>query len=221
VEALRKLSQQSGQVAGIGSVVTHRSVSSNVATLTTQAAHGLSADDIVLVRGVHDDYDGYRTVTATPTATTLTYALTLDDEGETAVSPSGAVSSRLFEGKRRIAETENLEETVRALTAETQAVLIWYPIERVSGSNINLEGVFVVGGLLLVRLPRDTTTDLGDVLDLCEAIGAAVNQECMYKGFDQRISYRYTFAEGLQQQHDIVRVELSVELPIRSCQTGG
>jgi hypothetical protein len=193
-------------------------VASNVATLKTALAHGISAGDVVLVRGVHDSYDGYRTVVATPTTTTLTYALAISDESETEVSPSGAVSNRLFEGKRRIAETENLETQARALTAYSQGLLAWWPVERTTGSDVSQQGLFIVGGALYVRLPRDTTTDMGTVLDLLETLGAAINQECSYTySRDKDFVFRYAFDEETQLQHDIVRVELTVEFPLVAC----
>ena len=63
----------------VGTAITNKALTSNVVTLTTQTAHGLTTGDSVWVEGVGSPFDsttGPYTVTGTPTTTTFTYAKT-------------------------------------------------------------------------------------------------------------------------------------------------
>ena len=81
---------------GIGtySAVTNKALASNVATLTTAAAHGLAVGDLVVVGRIDDTFNGTFAVTAV-TATTLTYAKTAGDVASAAVSPTGHVAQQI------------------------------------------------------------------------------------------------------------------------------
>jgi Flp pilus assembly protein TadG len=72
------------------SVVTNRSRTTNVATLTTAAAHDLLVGTTVTIAGVGSGFDGSVTVTAVPTATTFRYANTGPDVAST--SSGGTVT---------------------------------------------------------------------------------------------------------------------------------
>jgi tetrahydromethanopterin S-methyltransferase subunit B len=56
--------------------VSNKSLTSNVATLTTSTAHGIAVGSAIIVAGVDATFNGSYTVVATPTTTTLTYAKT-------------------------------------------------------------------------------------------------------------------------------------------------
>lgn len=56
--------------------VTNKQLTSNVATLTTQKAHGFTTGTVVTVAGVDATFNGTYKVTSTPTPTTFTYAKT-------------------------------------------------------------------------------------------------------------------------------------------------
>lgn len=60
----------------VGGGVTNKALASNVATLTTASAHGLTTGDTIIVEGVDAIFDGTYTVATHPTSTTLTYAKT-------------------------------------------------------------------------------------------------------------------------------------------------
>lgn len=60
----------------VGGGVTTKALTSNVATLTTASAHGLTVGAIVSVEGVDAIFDGTYTVATVPTTTTFTYAKT-------------------------------------------------------------------------------------------------------------------------------------------------
>lgn len=71
--------------------INNKQLTSNVATLTTAAAHGLVAGDSIWVEGVDATFNGQYTVTSA-TTTTFSYAKTAGDVGSTAVSPVGTVN---------------------------------------------------------------------------------------------------------------------------------
>ena len=72
--------------------VNNKALTTNVATLTTSAAHGLAVGDEVWVEGVDSTFNGKYTVTGVPTTTTFTYAKTASNVSSTAVSPVGKVN---------------------------------------------------------------------------------------------------------------------------------
>ena len=72
--------------------ISNKALTSNVATLTTSAAHGLAVDDQVWIEGVDSTFNGKYTVTGVPTTTTFTYAKTASNVASTAVSPVGKVN---------------------------------------------------------------------------------------------------------------------------------
>ena len=71
---------------GLSTVATtNRARTSNVATLTTGAAHGCKVGDTLTMTGIGGTgYNATATVTTVPTTTTFTYANTGSDEGSTA-----------------------------------------------------------------------------------------------------------------------------------------
>lgn len=76
-------------------VVNNKSVTSNVARLTTAMAHGFAIGQTVVVGGVDATFNGTYTITGVPSTTTFTYAKTTGDVASAAVSPTGtAVRSR-------------------------------------------------------------------------------------------------------------------------------
>jgi hypothetical protein len=73
--------------------VSNKALTSNVATLTTSAAHGLFEGDSVVVSSVDETFNGTYTITAVPTPTTFRYAKTASNVSATAVSPVGTVTN--------------------------------------------------------------------------------------------------------------------------------
>jgi hypothetical protein len=69
--------------------ITNKALTSNVATLTTSAAHGLSTNMQIIVSNVGSPFDGEYRITGVPTATTFTYSKTATDFTSAAVSPAG------------------------------------------------------------------------------------------------------------------------------------
>jgi len=72
--------------------VSNKALTGFVATLTTSAAHGHSVGNYIEVTGVGTPFDGAFTITAVPTTTTLSYAVTNVDIASTAAT--GTVRAR-------------------------------------------------------------------------------------------------------------------------------
>jgi hypothetical protein len=69
--------------------ITNKALTTNVATLTTSAAHGLSTGMQIVITGVDATFNGEYRITSIPTTTTFTYAKTASNVASTAVSPAG------------------------------------------------------------------------------------------------------------------------------------
>ena len=69
--------------------ITNKALTSNVATLTTSAAHGLSTGMQIVITDVDATFNGEYRITSVPTTTTFTYAKTAADVPSAAVSPAG------------------------------------------------------------------------------------------------------------------------------------
>jgi hypothetical protein len=69
--------------------VSNKSLTSNIATLTTSAAHGFEVGQSVTVAGVDSTFNGTFTISAVPTTTTVRYAKNATNVESTAVSPVG------------------------------------------------------------------------------------------------------------------------------------
>jgi len=76
--------------------INNKALTSNVATLTTTAAHGLAIGMEVDISGVDATFNGTYRVKAVPTTTTFTYDKTAADVTSTAVSPVGTGTSDII-----------------------------------------------------------------------------------------------------------------------------
>ncbi|NDE67700.1 MAG: hypothetical protein EB062_06390, partial [Actinobacteria bacterium] len=74
-------------VPHVAKTITNTAIASNVATITTSAAHGLVAGNTVTIAGVANDvYNGSYLVASAPTATTFTFAKTNADVASAAAA---------------------------------------------------------------------------------------------------------------------------------------
>lgn len=75
-----------------------KSLTSNVATLSTSAAHNLFVGDSVTISGVDATFNGTYTITAVPSTVSFRYAKVGSNVASTAVSPVGTatVSNAIF-----------------------------------------------------------------------------------------------------------------------------
>jgi hypothetical protein len=71
--------------------IVNKALTSNVATLTTSAAHNLAVSDSIWVEGVDATFNGEFTVATVPTTTTFTYAKTASNVASTAVTSAAAI----------------------------------------------------------------------------------------------------------------------------------
>jgi hypothetical protein len=69
--------------------INNKALTTNVATLTTSAVHGLSTGMQIVITGVDATFNGEYRITSVPTTTTFTYAKTASNVASTAVSPAG------------------------------------------------------------------------------------------------------------------------------------
>jgi hypothetical protein len=69
--------------------ITNKALTTNVATLTTSTAHGLSTGMQITISGVDATFNGEYRITGVPTTTTFTYAKVATDVVSTPVSPAG------------------------------------------------------------------------------------------------------------------------------------
>lgn len=74
--------------------ISNKALTSNVATLTTSEAHGLSQNDTIYVTDLGSPFDGAFTVSSVPSNTTFTYAVTNADISSTVVSTNSFVFLR-------------------------------------------------------------------------------------------------------------------------------
>ena len=84
--------------------VNNKALTSNVATLTTAAAHNFLVGDRITIAGVDATFNGTYALTAIPTSTTFSYAKTASNVTSAAVSPAGtadAVTRREYAGAVR------------------------------------------------------------------------------------------------------------------------
>jgi hypothetical protein len=77
----------------ITATVTNKALTSNVATLTTSAAHGFAIGMEIVVAGVDATFNGTYTISTVPTTTTFTYAKTATNVTSTAAT--GTVTSNI------------------------------------------------------------------------------------------------------------------------------
>lgn len=100
---------------------TNAEITANVATITTDAAHGFIAGDKVLLSGMTDtDYSGFHTVVDAPTTTTFTYSTTLSDKA--AAAETGTAKKATEEADLHSVLTENPSIVLGA--AQTQVYRI-------------------------------------------------------------------------------------------------
>jgi len=76
--------------------INNKALTSNVATLTTTSAHGLSVGMQITISGVDATFNGEYRITGVPTTTTFTYAKTATDVVSTPVSPVGTGTAEVI-----------------------------------------------------------------------------------------------------------------------------
>jgi hypothetical protein len=128
--------------------VSNKALTSDVATLTTSAAHGLAVDDEVWVEGVDSTFNGKYTVTGVPTTTTFTYAKVNTNVASTAVSPVGKVNKV---GSINIEASATLASTGYI----TSGYIRYGTLEPKNFKRLLARGDFTKGSLVLETVDKD------------------------------------------------------------------
>ncbi len=79
-------------VSTVTATITNKALTSDVATITTSAAHGFVAGDIVVITGVDATFNGTHYITGAPTTTTFTFVKDAANVTSAAATGSAAVS---------------------------------------------------------------------------------------------------------------------------------
>lgn len=80
-------------VVPVKAYISNKAITTNLATITTNAAHGITqVGTVVYIQGVDSTHDGYRVVQSIPSGTTFTYVSTTATQASTAVSPVGVAT---------------------------------------------------------------------------------------------------------------------------------
>lgn len=73
--------------------ISNKAITTNLATITTNAAHGITqVGTLVRIQGVDTTHDGYHVIQSIPTTTTFTYVSLTATQASTAVSPVGTAT---------------------------------------------------------------------------------------------------------------------------------
>jgi hypothetical protein len=129
--------------------ITNKALTSNVATLTTSAAHGLVVGNEVWVEGVDSTFNGKYTVATVPTSTTFTYAKTASDVASTAVSSSSAKVNKV--GSINIED----ESTLLSSGYITTGNIRYGTLEPKNFKRLLGRGDFTYGSLTLETVDKD------------------------------------------------------------------
>lgn len=119
------IGEYASSVSPIATTVNNKALTSNVATLTTSAAHNYLAGDVVTVTGVDATFNGTFNIIAVPTSTTFTYAKTASNVTSAAVSPTGTATvnaRRKFSGIARDASDGVIKAFKDATTKPTSTI---------------------------------------------------------------------------------------------------
>jgi hypothetical protein len=131
--------------------ITNKALTSNVATLTTSASHGLAVDDEIWVEGVDATFNGKYTVTSVPSTTTFTYAKTASNVSSTAVSSATALVNKV--GSINIESASTLTETGYLTTGYIR----YGTLEPKNFKRLLARGDFTFGSLVLETVDKDGT----------------------------------------------------------------
>ena len=131
--------------------VTNKALTSNVATLTTSAAHGLAVGDEVWVEGVDSTFNGKYTITVVGSTTTFSYDKTASNVSSTAVSSATALVNKV--GSINIESASTLRDTGYLTTGYIR----YGTLEPKNFKRLLARGDFTFGSLVLETVDKDGT----------------------------------------------------------------
>jgi hypothetical protein len=117
------IGEYASTVSTITKTISNKSLTSNIATLTTSDAHTFLVGDVVVVSGVDATFNGTFNIIEVPTATTFTYAKVNANVTSAVATGSAAVSARRkFSGLARDASDGVIKAFKDATTKPTSTI---------------------------------------------------------------------------------------------------
>ena len=171
--------------------VTNKALTSNVATLTTSAAHGLVQGDSVWVEGVGSPFDSTTaayTVTGTPTTTTFTYAKTNIDIASTAVTDTFAKVNK--PGNMCLESADVLVPTGYI----TSGAIRYSTLEPKHYKFIRARGEFTNGAMDIAIISDDGNTY--NVITYNSVTGSPEAATTSPEGSHEYVSYKFTLSRS-------------------------
>jgi hypothetical protein len=165
--------------------ITNKALTSNVATLTTSAAHGLAVGDEVWVEGVDATFNGKYTVATVPTTTTFTYAKTASNVTSTAVSSSLALVNKV--GSINIES----ESTLRPTGYLTTGFIRYGTLEPKNFKRLLGRGDFTYGSLTLDVIDRNNTEY--DIITYSSSVPAVEVTTSQPETAQEYVAYKFIF----------------------------
>ena len=144
--------------------IVNKALTSNVATLTTSAAHNLAVSDSIWVEGVDATFNGEHTVLTVPTTTTFTFTKAATNVVSTAVTSAAAIVATT--GAIYIEDLTELTPTGYLTTGNIR----YNTLEKKNFKRLLGRGNFTYGSMTL-----DTVDEAGteyDVISYDAAVGA-------------------------------------------------
>ena len=145
-----------------------KSLTGNVATITTSAAHGFAVGQTVVINGVDNVFDGTYVIASVPTTTTFTYAKTHADVGSTNVravaysANQSTQSTQTYDGTVLSATITNKALTSNIATLTTSSA---HGFD--NGSLVTIKGVDALfdGTYQVIAAPTTTTFNYVKIAD--------------------------------------------------------
>ena len=137
--------------ANSAGTIVNKALTSNVATLTTSAAHNLAISDSIWVEGVDATFNGEFTVLTVPTTTTFTYTKTATNVTSTAVTSAAAIVATTGS-----VYVENLSELITTGYITTGNIR-YNTLEKKNFKRLLGRGSFRYGSMSLNTVARDGT----------------------------------------------------------------
>lgn len=175
----------------MGTNVTNKQLTSNVATLTTQTAHGMVVGDKVWVEGVGSPFDSTTTeytITTVPTSTTFTYARTNADIASTAVTSTAAKANMV--GHIYLEHATNLVPTGYIQTGSIR----YGTLEPKHFKFIRGRGVFANGAMDIQSI--DETNNPYNIITYNSVVGSPEAATTEPEGSQEYISYKFTLSRS-------------------------
>lgn len=133
--------------------VSNVAIATNLATITTSAAHGYSVGNIVTITGAHASIDGTYVIYTVPTSTTFTFVSTTATLTSAAVSPVGIAIANTGATGGGTVTNRVIQNGVATITTGASHGLAIHDMVAVTIGNTSVDTVMA----LVVGVPSTTT----------------------------------------------------------------